>query len=208
MLKKITLILLIFTFSFSYGQYEWTPGKIILKRGDTIEGFIQIPMSVARLVSFGKSKVEFRKHMEGGIIFYDKSQINKIYFDTYELNPGYYEYVPIKRKKIRLFKLLVNGNARLYKRTVAVEHESNSYNSTELPGITKYEYEEENEYYIIRKDESSLTPLISHYSLKKFNEIAINYFSDCKDLIEYLKNDIYDEMDVIELVKDYNLICD
>jgi hypothetical protein len=205
MFKKLILILLISNCSLIYGQYEWTPGVIILKNGETKEGLIQIPMTVASLISFGKSRVEFKKDEDHKIQLFDKSQVDKIYFDVYDANHGYYEYVPIKKNKFRLFKLIVNGKAKLYTRTIVVATDITNHSGH----VIRREYEEEEkEYYILRDKESSLTPLISHYSCLEFKEKTLNYFSDCKDIVEYLRNDMYEEKDVFELVNDYNLICE
>ncbi|QRM90351.1 hypothetical protein FG167_14265 [Lacinutrix sp. WUR7] len=204
MFKKIILILLISNCSLIYGQYEWTSGVIILKNGETKEGLIQIPMTVASLISFGKSRVEFKKDEDHKIQLFDKSQVDKIYFDAYDANHGHYEYVPIKKNKFRLFKLIVNGKAKLYTRTIVVATDITNHSGF----VIRTEYEEEKEYYILRDGESSLTPLISHYSFLEFKEKTIKYFSDCKDIVEYLRNDMYEEKDVFELVNDYNLICE
>ncbi|WP_055444922.1 hypothetical protein [Lacinutrix himadriensis] len=207
MFKKLILILLISNCSLIYGQYEWTSGVIILKNGETKEGLIQIPMTVASLISFGKSRVEFKKDEDHKIQLFDKSQVDKIYFDAYDAydaNHGHYEYVPIKKNKFRLFKLIVNGKVKLYTRTIVVATDITNHSGY----VIRTEYEEEKEYYILRDGESSLTPLISHYSFLEFKEKTINYFSDCKDIVEYLRNDMYEEKDVFELVNDYNLICE
>jgi hypothetical protein len=209
---KLTLIFLLLNCFLSYAQYEWTSGQLILKNGDSLIGFIQIPMNVARFVSLGKSEVEFKEDMQGYVNSYDKSQVKKILFNTYDANPGYYEYAPLKKRKYRIFKLLLDGKVKLYTRTVAIEHKEtiidNSNNPNSDVDVFKYHYEEEQEFYVIREGETKLTPLISHYSLSDFKKRALKYFLDCKDLTEYLKEDLYDEIDIIELVNDYNLICE
>lgn len=209
MTRKILLILSILTCSLSYGQYDWTPGKLILKNGDSLKGFIQIPMNIVRLVSIGKSKVEFKENLEGAVSSYDKSQVYRIHFNTYDVNPRYYEYAPLKKRKYRIFKLLLDGKVKLYKRTVAIQHKETILGDPNNPNsnVVKYYYEEEEEFYVIREGDSQLTPLISHYSLNDFKTKALKYFSGCKDIVEYLNEDLYDEIDIIELVYDYNLIC-
>ncbi|MDO1500329.1 hypothetical protein Q2T40_09325 [Winogradskyella maritima] len=212
MTRNILIIYLIFSCSLSHGQYEWTSGKLILKDGDSLVGFIQIPMTVVRLVSFGKSKVEFKENLDDIVQSYDKSQVDKIYFNTYDVIPGYYEYMPLKKRKYRIFKLLLDGKVKLYTRTVAIEHKEkiidNSNNPNSDVDVFKYYYEEEQEFYVIREGETKLTPLISHYFLSDFKNRALKYFLDCKDLTDYLKEDLYSEIDIIELVNDYNLFCE
>ena len=209
MTRNIPIILLIFSCLLSYGQYEWTSGKLILKNGDSLEGLIQIPMTEIRLVSFGKSKVEFKENSDDIVQSYDKSQVDKICFNTYDLNPGCYEYMPIKKRKFRIFKLLLTGKVKLYTRTVAIEHKEIIAQSPDNPNVEifKYYYEEEEEFYVIREGESQLTPLISHFQINDFKTKALKYFSDCEDITEYLKEDLYSEIDIIELVNDYNLFC-
>lgn len=212
--KKIMFIILVLVCAISYGQYEWTPGKLILKKGDTLKGIILIPMIEINAITYGKSWVAFKTKIEEERVIFDKSQIDKIYFETYDPDYGYYEYVPIKKRKLRLFKKLINGKAKLYTRTVYKVIDTTNNYSPNLPGITvsvnfkKPEFKEDDEYYIIRDGEPQLTPLISQKSLRKFKTKAIKYFSDCKEIVAYLNNDLYEEIDIIELVNDYNLICE
>ncbi len=61
MSKKIILIISILICSLSYGQYDWTPGKLILKNGETLKGLLKIPQVTHGLLSFPKNKLEYKK---------------------------------------------------------------------------------------------------------------------------------------------------
>ena len=121
MTKNIILIISILSFSLSYGQYNWTPGKVILKNGDTLKGLLKIPMTSGSLLSFSKNKLEYKKDKKGKRNKFDNTQVDKIlFYGISNPNLGYYEYVPLTRKKMALFKLIRNGKVKLYVRTIKI----------------------------------------------------------------------------------------
>lgn len=207
-------IVFVFTISLSYGQYEWTEGKLLLKNGEAHEGFIKIPMRhIGALFSVSSPKVAFKKEDNSIVEMYGKSQVKSISFNTYSPDPGHYEYAPLQKRKYRLFKKLITGKVNLYKRTVVIVDsvlprlvKSKKNPEKEVWSALKYTYIDE--YYVMREGEKKLTPLVSSKVLIGFKKRAMRYFIDCDTIVALLKEDLYEELDVIALVNDYNKMCD
>jgi hypothetical protein len=206
MTKKNLLIILIFTCSLSYGQYDWTPGKVILKNGQTLKGLLKIPRVTIGLLSIPKSKLEYKKNKKGKKKKFDKTQVDKVYFGTSNPNVGYYEYVPISNKRMALFKLIRNGKVKLYMRTIKVGVNTGFQNQKKV--------KKRKEYYIIRKNEKKATRVLRDWdglsigNLESFKNYMKKYFSDCSNIVTYIKNDLYEDFDIAQIVDDYNLLCE
>ncbi|VAV86207.1 hypothetical protein MNBD_BACTEROID02-243 [hydrothermal vent metagenome] len=206
MYKKFILILSFLTFSISYGQYDWTPGKLVLKNGQTLKGLIKLPSGSNSFISMGKSKLQFKKNKKSSKKKFGETQVNKVFFFGISNSEiGYYEYVAISRKRKALFKLIINGKAKLYTRTVRVTTNIGFQDKDNLYGQSRYA--EVKEFYVIRERETVATRLIGSKSLNSFKQHALNYFSDCKDLSSYISDDLYEEYDIRELINDYNILC-
>ncbi|TXE18390.1 hypothetical protein ES692_07015 [Psychroserpens burtonensis] len=206
MTKKTLLIILIFTCSLSYGQYDWTPGKVILKNGQTLKGLLKIPRVTIGLLSIPKSKLEYKKDKKGKKKKFDKTQVDKVYFGTSNPNVGYYEYVPISNKRMALFKLIRNGKVKLYMRTIKVGVNTGFQNQKKV--------KKRKEYYIIRENEKKATRVLRDWdglsigNLRSFKNYMKKYFSDCPNIVTYIKNDLYEDFDIAQIVDDYNLLCE
>ncbi len=70
---------MILTFSLAHDQYDWTSGELILNNGDPLKELIRISMSVAKLVSFGKSRVEFEENSKEDL--YDENGVIELVND-------------------------------------------------------------------------------------------------------------------------------
>ncbi len=115
MRKYIIIIITILTFSTSFAQYDWTRGKLYLKNGEVLKGYIKIPTTSIPItpISFGKSKLKYRPELRSRTKKFDQTQVDKVYFGTSNPNLGYYEYIPITRNKMLIFKLIRNGKVKL-----------------------------------------------------------------------------------------------
>ncbi|MBR9847708.1 MAG: hypothetical protein GYB35_17165 [Algicola sp.] len=216
MTRSFILIISILSFSFSYGQYNWKSGKLILKNGDTLKGLIKIPMASGNLIAISKSNLEYKKDKKGKKKNFDKTEIDKVFFITsYNPNIGYYEYVPISNNGAFLFKLIRNGKAKLYVRTI----KKSISNGTHYVNDT-WQNQNKNvkikEYYIIRENETIATKIIRPDNLdfpeegilKKYKESLLKYFSDCEEVVSFIDDDLYEDYDIGQIVEDYNLICE
>jgi hypothetical protein len=232
MTRLFILIISILSFSYSYGQYNWNTGKLILKNGDTLKGLMKIPMSSGYPDLIGKTKLEYKINKKGKKKKFDKNQVDKVYFGTSNPNLGYYEYVPLTRKKMALFKLIRNGKVKLYTRTIkirenpGIQDNGNSFNLNTTRKVNKIK-----EYYMIRENENVATRvfqksdglpvgydiLSTDYNtnsifykenIRTFKNYVKEYFSDCADVISFIDNDLYEDFDIAQIIDDYNLICD
>jgi hypothetical protein len=215
MTRKIILIISILTCSLSYGQYDWTPGKLILKNGETVKGLIKIPRVTHGLLSIPKNKLEYKKDKKGKKKKFDKTQVDKVFFATFNPNLGYYEYVPVSRKRMAIFKLIRNGKVKLYTRTIKVGVNTGFQNNGISSGQKKVK--KIKEYYMIRKSETVATRVFLKSdglsitykgNLRTFKSYTKKYFSDCPDILSYIDNDLYEDFDIAQIVDDYNLLCE
>ncbi|WP_299314816.1 hypothetical protein [uncultured Aquimarina sp.] len=209
MIKIIISIITILTFSICNGQYDWRAGKVVLKNGQTLKGIVKMTMPSNKLVSLSSSKVYYKKNRKGKVKKFTKDEIRKVFYGSYNSETGFFEYAPITKNKKELFRVIINGKSKLYKRTV----KNISYSNRILdPSISprrprKKDIQFVNQYYVIRNGEITVT-YIPDESLEKFKEKTISYFSDCKKIIQYIENNLYEEFEIKELVEDYNIFCE
>ncbi|MFG6687823.1 hypothetical protein ACGK9U_14665 [Mariniflexile sp. HNIBRBA6329] len=165
-------------------------------------------------LDLGKQKVFYKKNYNSKTEKFNEDLIQKIYFDGLsDEKTGYYEYVPIKKNKKTIMKLIVVGKVKLYTRTKKIFSStyngfSNNPNMPNMPNrvVTT---DTESEFFVIRDNEDYATGLIKSNALSKsFIYAAKKYFSDCANIIKYLNNDLYYEQNIIELIDDYNLLCE
>ncbi len=221
MTKIIITISILLNFSICLGQYDWREGKVILKDGQKLKGFVKLSMTTDELISLKKSKVLFKTNRKGRVKKFDKKEINKVFYGSTNSEIGYFEYVPITKNKFELLRLVVTGKSKLYKRVIRSKNNglfillpnenfnnNRNYNFQNIPnnkGQIKTELIDQ--YYIIRDDEVKATQ-IKISSTEKFKENTIDYFKDCEKIVQYLENDLYEEFDIHELVEDYNIFCE
>jgi hypothetical protein len=213
MTKRNLLFILLFTFSLSYGQYDWRSGKVVLKNGDTLKGVLKIPMITRGLLSIPKYKLEYKKDEKGKKKKFDKTQVNKVFFGTSNSNIGYYEYAPIPNsiliKKMALVKLIRNGKVKLYTRTIKAGVNTGFQNQKKIIKRKEYFIIRENEKIATRvPQESNEVSITSKWNLKSFKNDMKKYFSDCPEIVAYIEDGIYENFDIAQIVEDYNLFCE
>jgi len=209
MIKTIISIFTILTYSMCYGQYDWREGKVVLKNGQTLKGIVKMTMPSNKLVSLSNSKVYYKKNWKGKVKKFTKDEIEKVFYGSYNSETGFFEYAAITKNKKELLRVIINGKSKLYKRTVKnVSYSGGVFDSSISPGVSrKKEVQFVNQYYIIRNGEINAT-YIPDESLEKFKKKTISYFSDCKKIIQYIENNLYEEFEIKELVEDYNIFCE
>lgn len=209
---KIALSLLFCSMvTLSYGQYDWTEGQLVLKNGDTLRGQIELPMISKDLITFnGTEKVKFRKDRKSDKVKYDESQVAKVIFKNSDTEVAYFEYVQLSEKTKGLFKVITKGKATLYARSVSVSS-GNFMQGPSGPGFNSpnagmwvYSFNDFNEFYVLRENESIANPLITARISRSFKKRAIEYFADCPALVTKLEEDIYIKDNVREVVQFYN----
>lgn len=207
MTKKIILVLLtILSFSAIHAQYEWTPAKVILKNGSSFRGLVKFPIHSGGLVSIGTTKFKYKKNRKSTTNKYGSDTVDKVIFGDEQFATVQCQYVPINKNKSVLMKLVISGTVNLYTRTVSLYNNTFIENKKSTITITTIDYN--SQYYIIREKEEVATLIVDPNSFISFIKKAKNYFSDCDDIITYLDNDLYHKNDLLELVEDYNLLCE
>jgi hypothetical protein len=137
------------------------------------------------LLSIPKSKLEYKKDRKGKKKKFDKTQVDKVFFGTSNPHVGYYEYVPISNRRMALFKLIRNGKVKLYTRTIKVGVNTGFQNRKKV--------KKRKEYHIIRKNEKIATRVLREWdglsigNLKSFKNYMKKYFSDCPNIVTYMR---------------------
>lgn len=208
MKNKIILLLCALTLTFSYGQYDWTKGKLILKNGDTLIGQIKLPMISKDLIAInGKEKVKFRKNRKSKKVKYDEDQVQKVIFRNSDTEVAYFEYIQTSKNKRGLFKIISNGKATLYARSVSVSSSTPMYMAGPNGGTWNhwhYSFNDFNEFYVSRKNEEIASPLITARISRSFKKRAMEYFSDCPEVVSKLEDRTYIKDDIKDVVDEYN----
>ena len=213
MIKNILTILIIFCFSNVNAQYEWTPAKVILKDGTSFRGLVKFPMHSGGLISMGSTKFKYKKNRKSSIEKFGSETLDKVIFGDEQFATIEYQYVPIKKNKNVLMELIINGKVNLYYRVVSQYSTTNSGDqnfqsipTATIPTTTSIDYN--NQYFLLRENEKTATLIIDPNSFQSFNYKAKKYFSDCKDIVSFIESKLYQPKYLLELVEDYNLLCE
>tara|TARA_R110002051_G_scaffold323941_1_gene419245 strand:+ start:63 stop:698 length:636 start_codon:yes stop_codon:yes gene_type:complete len=208
MSKNILILCFSFlVFGYSYGQYDWTQGQLILKNGDTLNGYLKLP--IINKAAIGNShavKYKESKEKNGKSLYYPNS-VKEIIFKDLNNETSIYRYIKTsKHGKSQMFKLLYSGdNIRLYGRMVS------EVTASPLPGNSNFITSEGyyptdfNEFYAQGKYERIATPLVKVGPFtKSFKKNAMKYFSDCPNLALKIKNGKLRQSDLLEIAEKYD----
>jgi hypothetical protein len=211
-LKNILILFAVFFFSSVHAQYEWTPAKVILKNGQSFRGLVKFPKHSGGLISIGSTEFKYKKNKIGTTKKYGSESVDEVIFGDAYFATVHYKYVPIKKNKSVLMELAVRGKANLYKRTVLNSYSTPHVNQNSPlknyydPSTTTYY--DDTQFFTIRDKEQKATLIVNPNSFSNFILNAKKYFSDCSEIVLYLDNDLYALENIIELVEDYNLLCE
>lgn len=209
MKTKLTLLFCLLTISFSYSQYNWTEGELVLKNGSTLKGKIKLPVLSKNLLAInGKEKVKYRTDRKSKTKKYDESQVEKVIFRKSDTEVAYFEYIATSKNKKGLFKVISAGKATLYARSVSISHSTPMYMGagphTNTVNFWHYSFSDFNEFYVIREREQIASPLITARLSSTFKKRAMAYFSDCPEVASKLEEKIYVKNDIKKVVDSYN----
>ena len=193
------IFFLLFTIS-SFAQYSWRPGIIELKNGETLKGQVKLPSNTMNQIK--TNKVFFRVNKNGKKRKFGHEELNKVYIGAYKTDLGFYEYISTLGLSKRVFKLIQNGKVRLYIRTINVGY---------VEGQAIYN----KQYYLLKDGESIARPVYfptennwhNESEVKIFKKEMSIYFSDCKDIVSFINDNLYEDYNIRLLVDDYNVIC-
>lgn len=233
MSKKIIFLLVVFIGIASYGQAELRPnpyinGHIILKKGNTLKGYIKLNDSEWD-VRF-KDSIKQRKSQK---VKY--KNITKIIIDTDSSNPREFYYMKSNRTKFISFVEKVYSNkisiytkssnevssfyADFDRRTtqewindMQYENSTNSYFNFFGSFNMNFRIEIEipsTDYYLLKKGEQKIIYIGTEGNIvrKGFKKFAIAYFKDCSILVEKLETKEYQLQNLPEVIEFYNNSC-
>jgi len=132
-------------------------------------------------MSFGSNKVQYKKKKKSLKKKYGKEVIDEVIFGDERFATEHYKYVPIRKRKFVMMELVVSGKVDLYRI--------------------------KSSYYLLRDNEEVSKLIVNSFDLFYVSR-AKEYFSDCKKIVYYLENEIYQFDNIIDLVEDYNLLCE
>ncbi|WP_146104884.1 hypothetical protein [Polaribacter gangjinensis] len=204
---KITIVLCLLTVSVTYGQYAWTKGKLVLLTGDTLIGYIKLPMISKDLITInGKEKVKYRKNKNYKNVKYDETQVKKVIFINADSEIALYEYVQTSKNTKGLFKVISAGKATLYARSVSLTTTTPTYMGGAYGGTWNYNYsfKDFSEFYVKRENEEIASPMITARISSSFKKRAMEYFADCPYLVAKLDEKRYTKEDIKDVVDKYN----
>jgi hypothetical protein len=200
-----------------HAQYDdWTPAKVVLINGTSIRGLVKLPRHSGNLISLGSSDFKFRKKRKSLTQKLGHKTVVEVVFGDEQFTLLRYKYVPIKPKKYALLEVISEGPVSLYSR------DSGTYRPTSghpamlgpegslapiiQPSLSIHDADD-TQYFVKRKNEKVAKLIAKTNNLKSFIAKAKDYFSDCKKIVYYLDNDLYNIDNITELVEDYNLLC-
>ena len=131
--------------------------------------------------------------------------MDEVIFGDEEFTTLHYKYGPIKKEKSVLMEIVVRGKANLYARTVLKSSSTVTGNSN-VPSTTAYY--DDTQFYVIRSNEDIATLIAGPNSFGSFISKSKKYFSDCSKIVDYLDSELYELKNIIELVDDYNFLCE
>lgn len=208
MRTKFTLFFCLLAVSITYGQYDWTKGELVLKNGDTLKGQIELPMISKNIIAFnGKEKVKYRKDRKSKKVDYDETQVEKVIFRNSDTEIAFFEYIQTSKNTKGLFKVISSGKTTLYARSVSITYSTPMFMAGPNGGTFNhwnYSFSDFNEFYVLREDEETASPLITARLSSSFKKRAMEYFADCPDLVSKLDKKIYIEEDIKVVVVEYN----
>lgn len=204
-IKRILTILTIFCFSLVHAQYEWTPAEVILKNGTSFTGLVKFPKYSGGLVSIGTTEFKYKINEKSKTEKYGHDTVDEVIFGDEDIAAFRYKYVPITEKKYVLLEQIVKGKVTLYSRTVLTFQNTLVANPNIL---SSGNYSDNTEFYLMREGEQKATLIDGPYIFVSFVSKTKIYFSDCSKIVDYLDSGLYTFENVVELVEDYNLLCE
>lgn len=204
--KKITVLTLVVLVSqivFSQNQNAF----IHLKNGKTLQGYVDITNSGNIKYSVDEESKEQKtftyKDVKQLDLFHNDDIIVFLYKNVNNLN---------KAPEYKLMEVLLLGKVSLYRVHNFGRYDSSSGGSMTLQGFSyggsqwaKYSV---NNYYV-SKNNGTVEKLATTGTLfaKSFKKSASEYFNDCPDLVQKIKDYTFTKKDITEIVMFYNESC-
>lgn len=193
---KIIIILVLFFNLNTYGKYF--EGKVVLKNNTEKNGLIELGKNLT--LNFKVDKKSEKEVIKGEDIKYVLTIDNKYNQNKYEFHLTSTKGLVGNKEKMRLLKIIVEGNINLY-----VASEGLSY-STGGSGVSTFST---STYFLKRLEETKPTFFVAFgYVVKQdFKTFIKEYFKDCNELITKVNKNELKEKHSIEIASFYNNNC-
>ncbi|WP_422106641.1 hypothetical protein [Winogradskyella sp.] len=205
MFKKIAVILTLLCLWSSSAQFEWTPAKVILKTGESFRGLVKFPKHLSGIITIGSSKFKFKKNRKSKVRKLGHDTVYEVIFGDEDFTTVHFKYVPVSKNRFILMEEIIYGRVSLFARTVLTTYTERSPFGSEFDRTIYYD---DIDYYFKRDTEDIATHINNVPTNAIFRRVAKKYFADCEKIVGYLEDELYKLKDLIELVEDYNLLCD
>ncbi|TCK64999.1 hypothetical protein DFQ05_2211 [Winogradskyella wandonensis] len=208
--KIISAILFLLFVNLAVAQYSYTPAKVFLKDGSTLSGEVDLIAFPLRqwspseeFFSFkaNKSKKEISVKSIDSVVFSIKVKTKKnrkivTYKESQKFIPI---YIKENKEHLRMVRLIINDKLILYSRAVNT--------GTGVNGNGGFTGFGANNQYFVAKNPNQVPVVLLPNGPKRFRKEAMNYFSDCTDLVEKIESKELKREDIIEIVQFYNTKC-
>ncbi|MEO1030810.1 MAG: hypothetical protein AAFX55_05370 [Bacteroidota bacterium] len=205
MFKKITVILTLLCLWSSNAQFEWTPAKVILKTGESFRGLVKFPKHLSGIVTIGSSKFKFKKNRKSKVKKLGHDTVYEVIFGDEDFTTVHFKYVPVRKNRFILMEEIIYGRVSLFARTI---HRAETEHSPIDSEFDRTVYNDVTDYYFLRDTENTAIHITDVPTNSMFIRVAKKYFADCEKIVGYLEDELYTLNDLVELVEDYNLLCD
>ncbi|MEM6718329.1 MAG: hypothetical protein AAF611_03340 [Bacteroidota bacterium] len=205
-MKKLLFLLCFIISIHAFGQHTWTEGTLHLNNGIVKKGLIIFPQVSKDLILFPKKqRVLFKANKKAKKEKYDHKNVEKVVFINADKEAEEYIYIPVSKKRHELFKKIVEGKATLYSRIVAyTEGSSGEQELSFTDDFVMTDLNDYGEFYVLREGEKIASPLITLRLSRSFKKRAMEYFSDCPEIVAKLKDKTFRQEDIKEVVTMYN----
>lgn len=190
-IKFILIIPLVFLFTNANSQslnLKDVEGTILLANGESLEGYFDIKKD---------RKIKFRKTLQDQKIPIDRELVDELI--GYNFSLFIRKYKKGSRYKVKVVHRIIEGEVELF---IIKKNRSSS------SGPVQASFSDETHYYIGTEKGNIVTylKLANTYS-NKFSKVAEEYFGDCPELIDKIKNRGFERNDIIGIVSFYNNKC-
>ncbi|MCL7754356.1 hypothetical protein [Polaribacter sp. Z022] len=188
-MKPFSLLFFVFSFCFSFSQTQ--KADLIFKDGDTISGYAMI---------LKNNKINFRISLDDEPDKWTFLMVKRIIFYGFNTKKVF-EYIKLNNKQMPILaEVFREGKVTLYKKLVVGGYFLGYNPKGDHNAI--YKKTKSTTMFLKRENEEIATNLRGDFKKK-----SLEYFKDCKEIIDLFKDKSYLNYKIEDLVIEYNLYC-
>ncbi len=207
-MKYFRTLVLVFTLLYVSNlnaQFTWTPAKVILKNGESFRGLVKFPKNFNSLITIGSSKFKYRKNKKSKVQKLGSDTVEEVVFGDEDFRTVHFKYVSVSKNRSILMEEIISGKVSLFARTTLTTETIVDYTLEDYETTIYYD---KIDYYLIKETETKATKVPAVTTKYMFKSFIKKYFEDCNKLVGYIEDELYSRNELLELVEDYNLLCD